>query len=159
MPVKKDCMKETQKRKGNVENLIPLDRRTKDEQREIARRGGIKSGEVRKEKKLVSQILADYLQKEHEVIIRDDQGEIIDREKLSASELIERTVTAVMARGDSASVQMIKTMGELSEGKGIKLSGSLAVKNYDLSKLSDEELDKLGEIVDKVDEIAEPDGD
>ena len=32
------------------ENLIPMNERTKEEQREIARQGGIRSGEVRKEK-------------------------------------------------------------------------------------------------------------
>ena len=35
------------------ENLIPMNKRTKEEQREIARMGGIASGEVRKEKKLI----------------------------------------------------------------------------------------------------------
>lgn len=113
------------KRKGKPENLISLADRTTEEQREIARQGGIKSGEVRKERKLVSQILADYLQKEHEVILRDDQGEVIDRETIPASELIERTVTAVMARGDSASVAMIKTISESTEGQKMQLSGLL----------------------------------
>jgi hypothetical protein len=126
MPVKKDSIqKDTPKKKvrGNPDKLISLADRTTEEQREIARKGGIKSGEVRKEKKLMSQILADYLQKEHEVILRDDNGEIIDREKLSANELIQRTITAVMARGDSASVQMMKTIAETTEGKNINLSG------------------------------------
>lgn len=126
MPVKKDSIpKDTQKKKGRVENLIPGNKRTPEEARELGRRGGIKSGEVRKERKLVSQILADYLQKEHEVILRDDQGEVIDRETIPASELIERTVTAVMARGDSASVQMIKTISESTEGQKMQLSGLL----------------------------------
>ena len=35
----------------NDKNLIPLNQRTKSEQREIARQGGIKSGEVRREQK------------------------------------------------------------------------------------------------------------
>ncbi len=33
------------------EDLIPLDRRTKDEQKEIARQGGIASGQARREQK------------------------------------------------------------------------------------------------------------
>lgn len=36
---------------GGEENLIPMSERSKDEVREIARRGGIKSGEVRRERK------------------------------------------------------------------------------------------------------------
>ena len=34
---------------ANEENLIPMNERTKDEQREIARQGGIASGKVRKQ--------------------------------------------------------------------------------------------------------------
>lgn len=34
---------------ANEENLIPMNERTKEEQREIARMGGIRSGEVRKQ--------------------------------------------------------------------------------------------------------------
>lgn len=38
-------------------NLIPLNERTKSEQREIARKGGIASGKARRKKKLLRQIL------------------------------------------------------------------------------------------------------
>lgn len=38
-------------------NLIPLNERTKDEQREIAKKGGIASGKARRKKKLLRQIL------------------------------------------------------------------------------------------------------
>ena len=106
-------------------NLVNLADRTPEEREEIARLGGIKSGEVKREKKLMSQILADYLQKEHEVVLRDDEGAVIDREKVSASELIERTVTAIMARGDSASASMIKSLAEITEGKNVNLSGMI----------------------------------
>ena len=42
-------------------NLIPQSERTKDEQREIARLGGIASGKARREKQKTQQILADLL--------------------------------------------------------------------------------------------------
>ena len=115
------------KRTGKTENLIPVTKRTKEEARVISRNGGIKSGEVRKEKKLMSQILADYLQKQHEVVVRDEDGAVIDREKVSAEELINRTITAVMARGDSASASMIKTLGELTEGSKVDVSGGISI--------------------------------
>ena len=38
-------------------NLIPLNERTKEEQREIARKGGIASGKARRKKKLLRQII------------------------------------------------------------------------------------------------------
>ena len=42
-------------------NLIPQSERTKDEQREIARKGGVASGIARREKKTVQKILNDFL--------------------------------------------------------------------------------------------------
>jgi hypothetical protein len=45
-------------------NLIPQSERTKDEQREIARMGGIASGKARREKKTIQKILADLLDSE-----------------------------------------------------------------------------------------------
>ena len=45
-------------------NLIPQSERTKDEQREIARMGGIESGKARREKKTIQKILADLLDSE-----------------------------------------------------------------------------------------------
>lgn len=38
-------------------NLIPLNERTKEEQREIARKGGIASGKARRKKKLLKEII------------------------------------------------------------------------------------------------------
>ena len=43
-------------REGKVENLKPQNTRTKDEQREIARLGGIASGEARRRKKTFREI-------------------------------------------------------------------------------------------------------
>ena len=45
------------------ENLIPMNERTKEEQREIAKKGGIASGEARREKKLLRELLEDALSK------------------------------------------------------------------------------------------------
>ena len=45
----------------NEENLIPFNERTVEEQREIARKGGIKSGEARREKKLFREAIEKKL--------------------------------------------------------------------------------------------------
>lgn len=45
------------------ENLIPQSERTKEEQRKIARMGGIASGKARKEKKMLKDLLEDALSK------------------------------------------------------------------------------------------------
>lgn len=41
----------------NEDNLIPMNERTKEEQRKIAKMGGIKSGEVRRERKAFKEAL------------------------------------------------------------------------------------------------------
>ena len=45
----------------NEKNLIPLNERTKSEQREIATQGGIASGKARREKKTIQKILSELL--------------------------------------------------------------------------------------------------
>lgn len=47
----------------NEDNLISLADRTTEEQREIARKGGIASGKARQEKKLLRELLEDALSK------------------------------------------------------------------------------------------------
>jgi len=110
-------------KRGRVENLDPV--RDTETAKARGKQGGIRSGVVKREKKYMSQILADYLNEEHEVVIRDDDGAVIDRETIPADKLIRRTVTAIMARGDSASASMIKTISEVTEGKNVNLTGSL----------------------------------
>ena len=51
---------------ANGNNLIPQNKRTKEEQREIARKGGIASGKARREKKTIQKILNDYLNEDIE---------------------------------------------------------------------------------------------
>jgi hypothetical protein len=120
------------KGKGGAENLIPLNKRTKEEQREIQLAGGKARGKQMKEQVLMSRIFSDYLCEEHDVVIRDDEGKVLDRSKLPAKELIKRTITGVMAREDSASVAMMKTIGEITEGKNVNLSGH--VETNDLTE-------------------------
>ena len=57
---KQDCMSKKKKRKTD-KNLIPLNERTKEEQREIAQMGGKKSGEVRRERKKLKELLEQWV--------------------------------------------------------------------------------------------------
>lgn len=43
-------------------DLIPLNQRTKEEQKKIARKGGIASGKARREKKTIQRILSELLE-------------------------------------------------------------------------------------------------
>lgn len=108
------------KKGGNPQNLRQL---TTNEAREIGAEGGRKSGEVRRQKKLMSMIYAEYLQKEHNVIIKDGNGNILDQSKMSAHEIMDRTMTAILTKGDSSTVSLMKEIREGTEGSKIKLSG------------------------------------
>ena len=48
---------------ANEQNLIPNSQRTPSELREMARKGGIKSGQVRAERKKFKELFEDYLEK------------------------------------------------------------------------------------------------
>ncbi|MBD5398805.1 hypothetical protein HDR60_04865 [bacterium] len=47
---------------SNNKNLIPINKRTTEEQREIAQKGGIASGKARREKRKFKKILNDLLE-------------------------------------------------------------------------------------------------
>lgn len=47
---------------ANDKNLIPQNKRTKEEQREVARLGGIASGEARRRKKLLKECMLELLE-------------------------------------------------------------------------------------------------
>lgn len=57
---------------ANEQNLIPQSERTKSEQREIAKLGGIKSGEARREKKLFKEEILKRMKE-------TDWNEMIDK--------------------------------------------------------------------------------
>ncbi len=52
---------------ANEQNLIPLNKRAKSEQREIARKGGKKNGEMRREQKKLGETLKALLKLDYEV--------------------------------------------------------------------------------------------
>ena len=51
-------------KKGGAGNLIPINKRTKEQQKEITRKGGIKSGETRRRQKTIKGIL-NLIDKQH----------------------------------------------------------------------------------------------
>jgi len=103
---------------SNIDNLKPVT--SKEEARERGRSGGIKSGEARKQKKLMSQIYAEFLDKEHDVIGKD--GAL---KKLSGQALLNSVMSKVLSRSDGSSVRLMKEIREATEG--LKLSGEINI--------------------------------
>lgn len=105
--------------KPNPQNLNPCNS-------ENARERQLKSAEKRKEnnakKKLMSQIYADFLEKEYEV--KAGEG----KRKLSGAELVNEVMRKVLARSDSSSVSLMREIRECTEGTKMQLSGEVTAK-------------------------------
>lgn len=97
----------------NPENLKPL---TTEKAREIGRLGGIKSGEVKRQKKLMSQIYGDFLAEQHNIKIGDEVKE------MSGYELINYVMKKVLSKGNSASVSLLKEVREATEGTTLNIT-------------------------------------
>ncbi len=102
-----------------TENLIPANERTEAELKEMTRNGGIKSGEVRRERKRMADIYAMVLAKKYKVLDADGKEvQITGHDKIAA------VIEHIVEREDSASVSMIKEMREGLDGSKIGLMGA-----------------------------------
>jgi len=100
----------TKKQRGNPDKLVSLATRTPAKRKEIAKQGGIRSGEVKRERKFISAIYAEMLAKEFTVDINEVPT------KLTGTGLLEHTIKTALATGGSPAVAMIKEMREATEG-------------------------------------------
>ena len=100
----------------NEQNLrIP----TSEEARAMQRKGAEKRKENNAKKKLMSQIYAEFLEKEYNVRQGDKER------KLTGAELVNECMKKIIARGDSASVSLMREVRETIEGQKINLSGEI----------------------------------
>ena len=92
---------------------------TSEEARAMQRKGAEKRKENNAKKKLMSQIYAEFLEREYNV----KQGDK-DR-KLTGAELCNEVMRKVLARSDSASVSLMREIREGTEGQKVNLSGEI----------------------------------
>lgn len=114
--------------KGREENLKPLNTRTKKEQREIAKMGGIKSGEARRGKKIITEIYSNFLFNKHNfnVYYQDQKGKLKKRKvKKTGKEMLDNALRDIIndSRGSvqSARVSIVKELREAIDGQKIDL--------------------------------------
>lgn len=100
------------------DNLIPNSERTPEELREMTRKAGIRSGEVRREKKRMATLYAEVLEKKYEVKLDGLKKTITGRE------LVEQAIMNILSRGDSSTVSLIKELREGTDGNKVELSGN-----------------------------------
>lgn len=92
---------------------------TTDEAKEMQRKSAEKRKENNAKKKLMSQIYAEFLEKEYNVRQGDKER------KLTGAELVNECMKKIIARGDSASVSLMREVREGTEGTKMQLSGSI----------------------------------
>ena len=98
---------------GNKDNLKP-----KTSPKARGKLGGLKSGQAKRERKMLSAMYADFLAKEHNVQIDGKAA------KLPGYMLAERVIAKVLARGDGAAVRLLKEIREATEGSKVQMTGA-----------------------------------
>lgn len=98
---------------GKVDNLKP-----KTSAKARGKLGGLKSGQAKRERKMLSAMYADFLAKEHNVQIDGKAA------KLPGYMLAERVIAKVLARGDGAAVRLLKEIREATEGSKLQMTGA-----------------------------------
>ena len=92
---------------------------TTDEAKEMQKKSVEKRKENTEKRKLMSQIYAEFLEKEYNVRQGDKER------KLTGAELVNECMKKIIARGDSASVSLMREVRETIEGQKINLSGEI----------------------------------
>ena len=92
---------------------------TTDEAKEMQKKSAEKRKENNAKKKLMSQIYAEFLEKEYSVKVAEGT------KKITGAELVNEAMKKIIARGDSSSVSLMREVRECIEGQKINLSGEL----------------------------------
>ena len=100
---------------SNEENLIPFNKRTESEQREIAQQGGIASGKARRRKRSMKEAADYYLslpetdRRSVNALLRD----AVDPEDIDNQMAVIKGITARAKKGDpQAANVLLKMLGE-----------------------------------------------
>lgn len=121
--------------RGNPQNLIKNSDRTPEQRREQSRRAGVKSGEARRAKKTMKEML-EYLLTQH---IENEQGEIVTTlEEISVS-LIRKAMN-----GDVRAFEVLRdTIGEKPTDTVVAAQANLDVQD---KHIIDDVMNKLKQL-------------
>jgi hypothetical protein len=104
---------------GNPSKLVPC---TPENARERQLKSAKKRKENNKQKKLISQLYIETLEKRYNV----KQGESTRRE--NGYKILGQVVMKILQRGDSSSVAMIRELREATEGTKMEVTGNVTAK-------------------------------
>ena len=104
---------------GNPSKLVPC---TPENARERQLKSAKKRKENNEKKKFLSEMYAEFLADEYSIT---KGGKT---KKISGTEYVKTVVKAIINRGDSSSVTMLKEIREATEGTKMQLSGEVSAK-------------------------------
>lgn len=139
---------------ANEQNLIPANKLTESELRKMARNGGKKSGEVRRQKKTFKQIMTSLLELKpaDPEVIRNLEANGIDPEEITNKTVLALSMYSRAAEGDVNAAKLVMSMiAEDIQHEELELKKK-ELKAKTESKKNDEEaaLKKLDEVLDKM---------
>lgn len=106
--------------KNNEENLIPTNRRSKEEARELGRKGGKASGEARRRKRVMREWVELFGSKPIKVQNADGSNEDTDYNGAVVANIYRKAIV----EGDMKAAEMVAKMNGIFEDK-IKLEGDM----------------------------------
>ena len=145
-----------------TENLKPLNERTKEEQREITKKGGIASGKARREKKLMRETARSILAMTMNEGMADDISSIESIAEASGKNLTVRDQVIIAQvfkalNGDTKAAEFIRdTIGEKPSIEMLAQIQQPPVMIQGKQKLEElEELNVLDDVIVLVDDVEE----
>ena len=139
---------------ANEQNLIPNSQRTPEELREMTRKGGIKSGEARRQKKTFKQIMTSLLELKpaDPEVIRNLEANGINPEEITNKTALALSMFSKAAEGDVNAAKLVMSMiAEDIAHEELELKKKELKAKADTRKNDEESaLQKLDEVLEKM---------
>lgn len=120
---------------ANEQNLKPTSKRSKNEARELGRKGGIASGKARRERKTLREELLYLLEREIDIQQKDGTPRRMAAREAISTGLIERAI-----KGDANAFKTIRdTIGETVPVE-LKVAAAVTTSEFDVRDIPDEVL-------------------
>ena len=117
----------------NNENLIPFNERTEDEHRAIATKGGIKSGESRRQKKAFKELFENIL---------SENGGIVNNEQVSKKEMVAMRAISILTSSETKDGDFLRAFEIVRNTIGEK-----PVEKIQVAEVSQDIIDEVERIV------------
>lgn len=118
---------------SNAENLIPFNERTEDEHRAIATKGGIKSGESRRQKKAFKELFENIL---------SENGGIVNNEQVSKKEMVAMRAISILTSSETKDGDFLRAFEIVRNTIGEK-----PVEKIQVAEVSQDIIDEVERIV------------